>query len=73
MYYRDHGPPHVRAPYAGNEAQVALDTLEPIAGELPARALRLVQEWAALHRAELATNWRNAAARLPLPPIEPLA
>jgi len=38
----------------------------------PARALRLVQEWAALHRDELIANWDKARAGLPLDKIEPL-
>jgi hypothetical protein len=50
MYYRDHDPPHFHAIYAEYEAQIVIETLEPLAGELPARALRLVQEWAGMHR-----------------------
>lgn len=72
MYYRDHHPPHFDAIYAENEAQVEIETLEPIGGELPARALRLVQEWARMHPAELEANWARAAAHLPLDTIEPL-
>jgi len=49
-----------------------IETLEPLAGELPARALRLVQEWAGMHRAELEANWAKAEARQPLDTIEPL-
>lgn len=44
MYYRDHRPPHFHAIYGGHEAQIVIETLEPLAGELPARALGLVQE-----------------------------
>jgi hypothetical protein len=49
-----------------------IETLEPLAGELPVRALRLVQEWARMHRAELEANWARAEAHLPLDTIEPL-
>jgi predicted metallo-beta-lactamase superfamily hydrolase len=72
MYYRDHHPPHFHAIYAEHEAQIEIETLETLAGELPARALRLVQEWAEMHRAELEANWAKAEARLPLDTIEPL-
>lgn len=72
MYYRDHRPPHFHAIYAEYEAQIVIETLKPLAGELPARALRLVQEWAELHRAELEENWAKAEAHLPLDTIEPL-
>jgi hypothetical protein len=72
MYYRDHDPPHFHAVYGEYQAQIVIETLEPLLGELPARALRLVREWAALHRAELATNWEKARARVPLDTIAPL-
>jgi hypothetical protein len=41
-------------------------------GSFPPRALRLVQEWANLHQAELLANWERAARSQPLLPIEPL-
>jgi hypothetical protein len=44
MYYRDHSPPHFHAIYAEYETQTVIEMLEPLAGELPAQALRLVQE-----------------------------
>jgi hypothetical protein len=47
-------------------------TLEPLVGEFPARALKLVREWAELHRAELQVNWEKARARQPLDTIAPL-
>lgn len=72
MYYRDHEPPHFHAVYGEYQAQVAIATLEPLNGELPARALRLVREWAALHRSELDANWAKARAREPLDTIPPL-
>ena len=72
MYFSDHNPPHFHAIYREYEAQIVIETLEPLAGELPARALRLVQEWAAIHRAELEANWEKARAHVPLDTIEPL-
>lgn len=72
MYYRDHRPPHFHAIYGEYEAQIAIETLEPLAGDLPARALRLVQEWAEIHRAALKANWARVEGHLPLDTIEPL-
>ena len=72
LYYQDHAPPHFHALYAGLEALVRIDTLEVIAGALPRRALALVLEWAALHRAELANDWDCARRGLPLASIPPL-
>jgi len=56
----------------GDIYAAALDRLEVLAGELPRRALRLVAEWAELHRDELAAMWARAAARQPLGRIDPL-
>jgi hypothetical protein len=72
MYYRDHEPPHFHAVYGEHQAQIVIATLEPLFGELPSRALRLVREWAELHRAELEANWAKARARESLDTIPPL-
>jgi hypothetical protein len=72
MYYAEHGVPHFHALYAGKDASIAIETLDVLAGSLPDRALRLVLEWAALHRAALEENWQRARDGLPLERIEPL-
>ena len=72
MYYRDHDPPHFHSVYGEHEAQIVISTLEPLFGDLPGRALRLVHEWAELHRAELEANWERARLREPLDTIAPL-
>lgn len=54
MYWdeRDHPIAHFHAEYAGKYASIAFDgTL--LAGSLPTRALRLIQDWAPLHQDEL--------------------
>ena len=72
MYSSDHAPPHFHARYGEYEAQIAIDTGEPLAGGLPIRALRLIREWSALHQQELSENWDRAQARTPLTTIDPL-
>jgi Domain of unknown function (DUF4160) len=72
MYYRDHAPPHFHAVYGEHEATIVIATLSVLSGALPARALRLVQEWAELHRTELAANWQAARTHAPLASIDPL-
>jgi hypothetical protein len=72
MYYRDHAPPHFHAVYGEHEATIVIETLAVLSGALPGRALRLVREWARLHRTELEANWDAARARAPLASIEPL-
>lgn len=73
MFYNDHSPPHFHARYSDWEATLTINELEILGGELPARALALVLEWAALHRGELRSNWDKARAGVPLDAIEPLS
>jgi hypothetical protein len=73
MYFAEHGVPHFHALYAGREASIAIETLEIRAGSLPDRAVRLVREWARLHRAELMLDRERARSDQPLEPIAPLA
>jgi hypothetical protein len=72
MYYEDHEPPHFHARYGDSNACIAIEGSEVLAGSLPPRALGLVVEWAAIHRDELARDWRQAAQKEPLDAIEPL-
>ena len=58
--------------YGEYRAQMNIETLEILEGELPRRALSLVLEWAVLHRNELRLNWQNARDGLPMLEIEPL-
>jgi Domain of unknown function (DUF4160) len=60
MYFYDHEPPHFHAQYAEHHAVIAIDTGAVLVGELPSRALKLVDEWAAQHRTELEANWSRA-------------
>ncbi len=73
MYFGDHPPPHFHARYAGHKAKIDLDTLSVIDGKLPARALGLVIEWAALHQAELREAFSRAANSQAPGKVDPLA
>ena len=72
MYFDDHNPPHFHALYGEHEAQIAIETLEILEGELPRRATVLVKEWAQLHQGELRENWRRAVGHFQLEKIDPL-
>lgn len=72
MYWNDHAPPHFHAIYGDDEALIRIDDGTVFAGALPRTALRLVQEWAELRRAELIANWETARRPAPLSPIQPL-
>ena len=73
MYWDEghHSRPHFHARYGEHKASIDFEG-EVIVGWLPARALRLVTEWAQLHAEELAANWERARAEQPLVPIDPL-
>ena len=73
MFWNEHAPPHFHALYGEFEALVDIRTLEIMEGKLPHRALALVLEWAALHRAELVEDWRLCESRQTprkIPPLE---
>jgi len=72
MYFNDHAPPHFHATYAEHRAEVDIETLDVIRGELPRRVFALVLEWAVAHRDELRANWEAARRGEPLRRIEPL-
>ena len=72
MYFDDHAPPHLHAFYGEHEALIEIGTGASIAGSLPRRAAKLVEEWISLHREQLVENWHRASHQQPLLPIEPL-
>jgi hypothetical protein len=73
MFYNDHAPPHFHARYGEFEATIAIESSALMEGELPARALRLVTEWAGLHREELMADWQLCRANAVPAKIEPLS
>lgn len=72
MYYNDHAPPHFHAKYGNEQASVRIDDGTVVEGKLGTRAMRLVEEWRALHQIELLEDWNRAQDRQPLNKIEPL-
>lgn len=74
MYHDEshHGLPHFHAIYGDDEGSFDIETLELIVGGLPARARKLVLEWAEAHRDELRENWSRAREHQPLQKIDPL-
>jgi hypothetical protein len=72
MYHSDHAPPHFHARYSGQEAVIAIDSLQVLDGKLPPRVIGLVLEWAFRRRDELRLNWDLARRGLPLNPVPPL-
>ena len=71
IYLKDHLPAHFHAEYGEYNAMINIQTGEIIEGQIPRKALVLVQEWVNLHRNELLetfnllrngkTNWKKIA------------
>jgi len=73
MFFNDHPPPTFHARYADFEATIDIASLEILEGRLPGRALKLVEEWATMHKEELFNNWRLCSEKASPAKIEPLA
>ncbi|MGD0226286.1 MAG: DUF4160 domain-containing protein [Terriglobia bacterium] len=71
IFYSEHGAAHFHAVYGEHEITVEVESGK-IHGQFPARALRLVLEWANLHKGELIENWQLARQGQPLRRIAPL-
>ena len=71
MHSREHGPPHFHAVYGSYAVDFYIRSGRAIR-KFPKRALRLVREWAGLHRDDLLANWDAAREHRPLNRIEPL-
>jgi hypothetical protein len=75
MFYdeeRHTGRPHFHASYAGEDVSGDINTFEVLAGTFPNRGLRLVTEWATVHRDEMYANWERARQGDALEKIAPL-
>ena len=66
MFHREHNPPHFHASYQGFEALIVIADGSVLAGSLPGKALRIVQDWAARHHDELMENWHKGNNLLPM-------
>ena len=69
LFFGDHPPPHFHAVYGEYIALFDINTLEVIEGDLPARARKLVVEWAKNYQTELRTIWETQEFKK-LPPLE---
>lgn len=72
IYFDDHAPPHFHARYAEYEGLIEIEQPRQLRGNLPARVLSLVIEWAELHKAELRNAWNSVSAGKEPSEIPPL-
>jgi len=69
IFFRDeHNPPHIHAIYGEHNGLIEISTLKMIEGDLPSKALALVQEWAKNYQKELMCMWDNKSLQK-LPPL----
>ena len=65
MYFQqsEHNPPHIHAIYGEHVGVINIQTGEPMEGDLPLRALKLIQEWSNKHKQELLDIWKSQKFR----------
>ena len=66
-----HNKPHVHVKFGEYEASVGIDG-ELLAGNIPAKQLKMVEAWIVIHEDELYGAWNNAVRGIPFDKIEPL-
>lgn len=70
MYFQqaEHNPPHIHAIYGEYVGAIDIQTGELLEGDLPNRALKLVQEWLQVHKQEVLNIW-NTQQFKKIPPL----
>lgn len=70
MYFQqsEHNPPHIHAIYGEYMGAIDIKTGKLLEGDLPSRALKLVQEWLNEHRDEVLKIW-NTQNFKKIPPL----
>ena len=66
---KEHNPPHIHVVYGEYLGVIDIRTSKMLEGDLPNKALKIVQEWVGIHRDALLTMWETQNIT-PLPPIE---
>lgn len=61
MYFKqsEHNPPHIHAIYGDYIGAIDIKTGEMLEGDLPKRALKMVQEWTEQHETDLLKIWET--------------
>ncbi len=72
MDMQQHHLPHLHVEYQGQQAVISIPEGNLLDGDIPAKKLRMVQAWIAIHEDELMADWSLAAKGEPVFPIDPL-
>jgi len=67
-----HKRPHIHVRYQRHKVSLAISDGRILAGNLPAKKLKMVQVWMDLHREELLANWTLVSAGSEPFKIQPL-
>ena len=61
MYFQqaEHNPPHIHALYGDDMAAIEIQTGNVLEGDLPPKALAMVQEWVGIYRNDLLRIWET--------------
>lgn len=59
MHIKDHNPPHIHAIYGEKEATFLIENGKKYTGNLPNRAIKMVQEFIRINKEELLKMWTN--------------
>ncbi len=65
IYYKDisrHNIPHIHVRYQGKKASISIEDGTVLAGDFPAKQLRLVLAWVDIHKDELFADWELAVS-----------
>jgi len=70
MYFQqvEHNPPHIHAIYGEYIGAIDIKTGKLLEGDLPTRALKLVQEWLNVYKEEILKIW-NTQQLKKIPPL----
>lgn len=72
MDTQQHHLPHLHVEYQGQQAVISIPDGNLLEGDIPAKKLRMVQAWIAIHEEELMADWSLAVSGEPVFPIDPL-
>lgn len=72
MDTQQHNLPHLHVEYQGQKAVISIPDGNLLGGDLPAKKLRMVQAWVAIHEDELMADWTLAVNGEPVFQIDPL-
>ena len=72
MDTQQHNLPHLHVEYQGKRSVILIPDGTLLEGDIPAKKLRLVQAWIAIHEEDLMADWSLAVNGEPVFPIDPL-